>query len=48
MSDSSLNVSAIVHVPVVAGLKRPFDNTLAETQPLDLADVSPRREEKLA
>jgi hypothetical protein len=47
MSDSSRETSAIVHVPVVAGYKQPFDDGLAETQPMELADVNPSRKEKL-
>ena len=48
MSDSSPEVSALSRVPVVAGRRLPFDDGLAETQPIDLVDVSPVREEKLA
>jgi hypothetical protein len=47
MSDSSRDTSAIVYVSVVAGHTQPFDDGLAETQPIDLADVNPSRRENL-
>jgi len=47
MSDSSSSAAASGRVPVAVRLTLPFDDGLAETQPIDLDGVISIREEKL-
>ena len=47
MSDLSREAPAFGRVPVVGSRILPFDEGLAETQPIDIIDVNPFREENL-
>jgi hypothetical protein len=47
MSDPSLSVAATGIAAVFAVRELPFDDGLAETQPIELPDVNPIREENL-